>query len=231
MVESAPLLFCPDTQKPYHAKHALEFVSYIKKHYKIPDENMYHCGDEIDAMHGGAWPKGADYPHTPNQELQEAIDELKRWYSAFPKMKLAISNHGLRWARKASGAEIPSRLMREYREVIEAPPGWIWQEEWIIPTKHPIRLIHGQGYGGINGHRNAAIDAGMNTVIGHLHSAAAISYITTSRMKIWAMNAGSLIDPDAYAFEYGKYNRLKPGLGVGVVLNKGSTPIWIPYSY
>lgn len=226
----APFLAISDAQIPFHAHGALDFCLYLKRHYKIPDENVLNVGDELDQFHGGMYPKGADYEMTPNQELKAAKEILKEWYAAFPKMKLAISNHGLRWVRKASHAEIPSQLIRDYRQIIEAPEGWQWQEEWIIPTKHPFRMIHGMGYSGRNGARNAAIDAGMSTLIGHLHSYAGIDYITTQRLLIWAFNCGCLIDIEAFVYAYGKYNRQKPCLGAGVIFGEGSTPIWLPYT-
>ncbi len=186
-------------------------------------------GDELDQFHGGAYPKGSDYEMTPNQELSAAKEILKEWYAHFPKMKLAVSNHGIRWVKKAAHAEIPSQLLRDYRQIIEAPDGWQWQEEWKIPTKNPFRMVHGMGYSGKDGARNAAIDAGMSTVIGHLHSYAGIHYINTQSLKMWGFNVGCLIDAESFAFAYGKYNRQKPCIGAGVICNQGSTPIWIPY--
>jgi len=43
------------------------------------------------------------------------------------------------------------------------------------------------------------------------------------------MVVGSLINPEAYASEYGKKNKFKPVLGTGVGINGGKTPIWLPY--
>lgn len=224
-------LIVSDTQKPYEAEKALSLCLYVKKHFKIPDENCLHAGDELDAFHGGLYPKGTEYTHTPSGEIAIAKQKMKEWYAAFPKMKVAISNHGLRWLKKATAAEIPSELLRQYREVFEAPIGWQWKEEWIIDCKHPWRLIHGMGYSGKDGARNAALDSGMSTAIGHLHSHAGISYIKTQGRKetIWGFNVGSLIDIESFAFKYGKYSRAQPCLGIGVVLEDGKMPIWVPY--
>lgn len=222
-------LLISDTQIPYEAKHALKFCKYLQKHFKVPKENVIHVGDETDQFHASNFPKGADYPHTPGEELQLAVDRLKEWYRAFPIMRLAISNHGIRWAKRASDASIPSQLLKSYKEVIQAPKAWQWFDEILVKTKHPFRVIHGMGYSGALGHRQAAIDAGISTAIGHLHSFAGVTRVTTATKSIWAMNTGSLIDQDAYAFQYAKYGRLKATLGASVVLNQGSTPVWIPY--
>ena len=145
-------------------------------------------------------------------------------------MKLCISNHGLRWVRKATGAQIPEQVLKSYQELYKMPEKWQWREEWRFNQfKHPFRCIHGMGYSGVNGHRNAVIDSGISTAIGHLASFAAISYIKMMGSKMhWGFNTGCLINESAVAFKYGKYNRPKPCLGAGVIVNNGSTPIWIP---
>jgi hypothetical protein len=119
-------------------------------------------------------------------------------------MRLAVSNHGQRWAKRAFEAEIPSVLMRAYQEVIEAPRRWVWKDEWVFANlKFPMRMIHGCGYSGPNAARNAALDSRMNTIIGHVHSHAGVSYINQMGFgqTIWAMNVGCLIDSESLAFE------------------------------
>lgn len=228
MQENRPILVLSDLQCPFEHEKALSFCSYLKKHYKIPNENILNVGDEVDSLHGGSYPKDPDGTYSAVGELAQVRETLKHWYKEFPEMKLAISNHGLRWIRKAVAAEIPSQMMRAYEEVLNAPKGWQWKPEWVFKLKHPFRMIHGMGYSGKDGHRNAALDAGMSTVIGHLHSFGAIDYINTGSMRIWAANAGCMIDTESYAFNYGRENRFKPTLGTVVVFNQGSTPMWIP---
>lgn len=223
-------LFISDCQIPFEAEHALDFCLQVQKEFKIPKENIYNVGDELDLYHGSLHKKDPDAELTPRQELALARKKLKEWYKAFPQMKLAISNHGLRYLRKAIDADIPSEVLRCYRELIDAPREWIWRDRWEIKGERaPMIMVHGMGYGGIYGHRHAALDFGVNTIIGHLHANAGVSYINTHNRKIWGMNTGCLIDVDAFAFAYGKYNRSKPVLTVGVVLDGGLTPILIPY--
>lgn len=229
MSPSGRYLFISDLQIPFEAKYALRFCQAIQKEFKIPSENIYCAGDETDHYFGSTYQKDPNGWYTANSELAATRDKLRAWYKAFPQMKLAISNHGLRWAKKAFEAEIPAQMLKPYQELIEAPKGWIWKHEWIVKDKHPLRLIHGCGYSGPNGAKNAAIDAGISTVIGHLHSYAGTTMINTSNKHLWALNSGCLIDVDAYAFEYGKYNRNKPTLGIGVVIDGGLTPIFLPF--
>lgn len=225
-----PFLVISDLQIPFEHPKALQFCSYLKKHYGIPDENVLNVGDESDQYHGGAWDKDPDEPLSPVHEIQITRDRFKEWANIFPVMKLAISNHGLRWVRKATGAQIPTQLIRSYQQIFETPPGWVWREEWrFSQLKHPFRMIHGMGYSGMNGHRNAVIDSGISTVIGHLHSFAAVSHIKMlGADRLWGMNVGALIQPDAIAFKYGKYNRPQPTLGAGLIFNEGAAPVWIP---
>lgn len=223
-----PYLIVPDLQIPFEHENALKFCLSLKRHYRVPDENIYCVGDETDQHHGGLYPKNPNALHSPLGELNATRQKLREWYAAFPEMKLATSNHGLRWLKKASAAEIPAQLMRTYREVIDAPPGWRWQDAWVVKDRHPFRIIHGLGYSGMNGHRNAAIDGGISTVIGHLHAHAGISYVRTEGLSIWGMNAGCLVDVAAYAFDYGKWSRFKPALAAAMVFNGGSTPVLFP---
>lgn len=232
-------LIISDTQIPFEAdarsdggSGALDFCYDLKRGYKIADENCYHVGDETDQYFGSLYKRDPSHDMSAIREIEMTLERLRRWYKKFPQMKLAISNHGLRWVRKAIDAEIPSQLLRKYEDIIGAPRGWKWKQEWIIKSKSPFRIIHGMGYSGQKGHINAAMDAGMSTAIGHLHSHAAINYLSTQGRSsdiLWAMNTGCLIDNDSFAFQYGKYSRNKPCLGAAVVIDDGRRPIWHPY--
>lgn len=223
-------LIISDTQEPYGAHKAIKFCQYVQKYFNIPKDNVYHVGDEVDQFHGGTYPKGADYEITPKGELLQAIEKMQMWYDAFPRCRVAISNHGIRWAKKAFLSDIPESLLRDYRDIIQAPAGWQWADRWIVKAKKQNFLVmHGMGYSSQVAHRQMAMDLGISVAHGHLHSGAGISYIVTNNQKIWGMNVGCLIDVESFAFKYGKHSRFKPCLGVGVVINGGTTPLWIPY--
>lgn len=224
-------LVIPDLQLPFEAIDALPFALRVQKEYKIPKENILCVGDETDHYFGSMYKKSLNQNLSALDELKITKKKLKEWYRAFPICRLAISNHGLRWAKKAFEAEIPEIMLRPYQELIEAPAGWKWAMEWRINSRHPFRMIHGMGYSGANGARNAAVDAKTSTIIGHLHAHAGIFHIQTQGMEhpIWAMNTGCLIDVESFAFEYGKYCRNQPILGIGVVVDEGKTPIFVPF--
>lgn len=223
-------LCLPDTQLPFEAEHALKFCIYLKKHFKIPDENILHVGDECDMLHGGNYPKDPDGHYSPTSEIKAAKEKLRAWIKAFPAMRIAISNHGMRWAKKASLAEIPSQMIRAYQDILELPDTWKYQYQWLIKgSKKDFILKHGLDLSGKTPYRTAAEVGTISTVFGHLHSSAGICHVKTNEKNIWAMNVGCLIDVESYAFKYERDHRFKPTLGAGVILNGGTTPIWIPY--
>lgn len=232
MADDRPSLVISDTQWPFENRKAFEHCKYLKRHYRIPDENVFHVGDESDQLFASLHPRDPDAELTYSAEIRLTREIVASWASEFPKMKIANSNHMLRLLRKAFHADLPREVIKPYSEIIGAPAGWIWQDEWIVKTKYPWRMIHGMGYSGINGARTAALDAGISTCIGHLHSHAGIAVITTGMdnnlRSIWGMNTGCLIDVASYAFKYGKYSRFRPSLGCSVIFNRGSLPMWIP---
>jgi hypothetical protein len=223
-------LIVSDLQIPFEARYALKFCLAVQKDFNIPPENIYCVGDEVDQYFGSLYQKSVDGHYTAAQEIKASHQKLKAWYKAFPSMKIATSNHGMRWAKKAAAAEIPSQMLKTYQEVLEAPKGWVWKDSWVINAGlRKIKLIHGLGYGGMYAYRTAPLDQGMSTVFGHLHANAGIAHINTASQKIYGMNVGCLIDTEAYAFNYGKDNRFKPWLGCGVIVDDGLTPMLIPY--
>lgn len=192
---------------------------------------MLCVGDETDSYFGSQYEKSVDEDFSALKEIEISRDKLRRWVHAFPEMKVATSNHGMRWAKKAAAAQIPSQMIRAYQDVLELPPSWQYRDRWIIKAKHPFQMIHGLGYSGQYPYKQAAIHEELSTVFGHLHSSAGIAYIHSAdgKMRRWGFNTGSLIDVSAFAFHYGRDNRFKPNLGAGVILNGGSTPLWVPY--
>lgn len=224
-------LFISDTQIPFEAPNALKFCKAVQREFGIKNADCYHVGDEVDQYFGSQYNKDPDAYYTPGSEIKISIEKLREWYRAFPWMKLCTSNHGQRWAKKAVEAEIPSQMMKAYQDVLEAPKQWVWKDKWEIDAgKRRIQIIHGMGYAGQSALRNVSLDSGDRcTIMGHLHSHAGILYTKTAFKDVWAMNVGSLISPESFAFQYAKQNRNQAQLGIGVVLDGGLLPIFIPY--
>lgn len=220
----------PDLHEPFSAKHALRFCREVQAEYKIPLDNILCAGDETDQFWGSQFCKDPNALHTASSEIFHSLKKLKEWYAAFPKMLLAESNHPVRWWKRAFENGIPSEVLRKYQEVIQAPSGWRWARKWIVKaSRKPFMLTHGMGFGGVSGSRTMLLHSGISVAHGHLHSGAGVTHFQTENLDVWSLNAGCLIDVDAYAFAYGRDNKQKPSVGVGVVLDGGRTPIWIPY--
>lgn len=225
-----PILVISDLQIPYEHSKALEFCKQLKVDYDVPDENVLNVGDETDQYYASDYPKDPDADLSAYNEFEISRERLRQWAEVFPLMKIAISNHGMRWLKKATNAQIPSQILKSYQQIFNTPDGWEWRDEWRFnQLPHPFRMIHGMGYSGKDGHYRAALDAQISTIIGHLHSHAAVSFIETNGgARMWAVNTGCLIDIKAYAFKYEKYNRVKPQLGATVILQGGGMPVFHP---
>lgn len=214
------VLVIPDLHAPFQHRDALAFVEWVAGHWN-PD-TVVCLGDEADIhaiSNHGSDPDG----HSPGHELTLAVKALRPLYAMFPTVKVCTSNHTARPYRRAFDCGLPKRVMKEYREFLEAPAGWEWDDKWIIDQ---VAYIHGEGYSGKEGALKAALGNARPTVIGHLHTNAGILYQANAETILWGFNAGCLIDRHAYAMRYARHMPNKPTLGVGIV-RKG-VPFFIP---
>lgn len=221
-------LIISDLQVPFEHEKALEFCIYLKKHFKIPIENIYCVGDETDQYYGGMWKKDINAHHTALSEIQETKERFSPWFEEFPILKICTSNHGTRWQRKALESDIPEILMRRYEEVLGCPNTWVWSKHWKVQCDHPFMICHGDDFGGQYPHIQAMMHHGMSTVMGHHHSLCGIERMKTDTLDIWGAVIGSLINFKKYAFKYGHNSKKKPQIGTLVVLDSGKLPIWCP---
>lgn len=215
------ILVIPDLHCPFQHADAFAFLKYIKSTYR---PNIVVClGDEIDAHSLSDKFKADPDGLSPDAEINAAICALKELYKLFPKVKVCASNHTVRPWIKAFNAGLPSRFMKNYKDVLEAPIGWQWEQYHDIDG---IRFEHGEGLSGAAGALKGALKNRMSTVVGHIHSFAGVQYSASSKDLIWGMNCGCLIDQSKYAFKYGIKLREKPVLGCGVIIN--NMPLFIP---
>lgn len=216
----ARILVVPDLQLPFHHKDAFAFLKAVKAKFK-PTEYV-NLGDEVDFHALSQWKPDPD-GYSPGHELDLALEALHEFYKIFPVQKVCTSNHTVRPFKRAYDHGIPRKLLRDYKEFLEAPDGWEWRDYWVIDE---IRFEHGEGVSGMYAHTKAAQQNMRSTVIGHIHSFAGIQYVACHDRLIFGFNAGCLIDNDAYAFAYGKKIRNKPILGCGIIID--GVPQFIP---
>jgi len=144
------------------------------------------------------------------EELDNAINRLRRWYERFPMADVLIGNHDRMVMRKAQSSSIPTRWIKEYKEVL-GTPGWNFTDRVVYDD---VQYIHGEG--GMA--RTRARKDLMSTVQGHLHTQCFTEWIIGAGLKIFGMQVGCGVDNNSYAMAYAK-NFGKSAIACGVVLN------------
>jgi hypothetical protein len=193
-------------------RNAWDFLRDLKKEIK-PDKIIV-LGDEIEAAGLSFHDINPNMPGAAD-EFEQAKAELKKGlYKIFPKAMCCTSNHTSRGFRRAFKYGIPAQFLRDYKELLEAPKGYEWRDQWEVDG---VLYIHGEGFSGKNAHIKAAEQHRQSVVLGHIHCWAGVSYIKSKAGQIFGANAGCLIDPDAMAFRYAKHYATKPILGTTVI--------------
>jgi len=204
------VLVIADTHLPFEHKDYLAFCIRIKKAFKCSE--VVHIGDLVD-NHAISYHEHDPDGWSPADEMEEVDKHLKKWFRAFPNVKLCIGNHDNLVDRKSKTVGLPSRCFRSFREMWNLPTGWVDAFSHVIDG---VCYTHGSSCGKL-AHLQHAIDNRMSTVIGHVHSSAGVEYTASEKDVIFGMNVGSGIDRKRYAFAYGKGFRKKPILGCGLV--------------
>jgi hypothetical protein len=143
-------------------------------------------------------------------ELEFAIDKVKRWYKQFPEAYVTIGNHDRIVMRKAFSGGVPKQWIKSYNEVL-GTPNWKWVDRIVIDD---VQYIHGEG-----GTARTKCRADMqSTVQGHLHTNCYSETYVGQNFRIFGMQVGCGIDFDEYAFAYAKRGK-KPAIACGVVID------------
>lgn len=209
-----------DLHYPFAHRDHLAFLKAVKT--SIKPDHVVCLGDEIDA-HALSVHEHNPEGYSAGHEHTKAKEDLARLYQCFPSGRSVISNHTARPVRLALRCGLPSVFLREYRDVLDAPRTWSWHDAVEIDG---VRYIHGEGYSGPLGALKCAQAHMQPVVIGHIHSFAGIQFNANPKHLFWGFNVGCLIDRDAYAFQYAKYQASKPILGCGII--RDATPTFIP---
>jgi len=204
------ILVIGDTHIPFEKKGYLEFCKRIYKDLKCSE--VVHIGDLVD-NHAISYHEHDPNGWSPEGEMAEADKILKKWFKAFPKVKLCRGNHDTLVDRKGKTVGLPKRCFRQFREMWNLPSGWIddfqFEIDGVIYT-HGVRC-------GKNAHVLTAQDNCMSTVVGHSHAFASIGYWANERDLMFGANVGCGIDRHSYAMAYGKKFPTKPIISCGVV--------------
>lgn len=204
------VMYSPDKHAPFMHQDAFEFCKAVDARFK-PNIHI-DAGDEVDFHAMSRFPTDPN-GYSPGHELSKAIEQLIPFYRHFPNMMVCESNHTVRGHKKAFEAGLPAAFMAHISKVLNAPDGWRWGPRWVVDN---VIYKHGMGRSGKNGHRQHAEQAGKSVAVGHLHANAGVSYIAP---EWFAVNAGCLIDADAYAFAY--HRDIEPNIVLGCTIVYG----------
>lgn len=189
--------FCYEQYKKYKCTHVI-FIGDIVDNHAI----SYHESD-ADGMSAG-------------DELDEAIDNIAKWYKLFDKADIIWGNHDRLIMRKAFTGGIPRKWVIGYQDMFGVP-NWTFSER---KQYDGVQYIHGEG----GTARNRARKDLMSTVQGHLHTQAYTEHLVGANFRIFGSQIGCGVDRKAYAMAYAK-DYGKPVIGCMVILDHGKQPI------
>lgn len=210
-----------DTHIPFEIEGYLEFCLETQKKYNCG--SVVHIGDLID-NHATSYHESDPDGLSAGSEYELALSKCRKWYEAFPNVKICIGNHDRIPFRKAYTAGLPKNWLKTYQEMFESPKTWDWG---FVHKVNGVIYQHGTGMSGEMASINAARENRQSTVIGHLHTVCNNRFLASEKDLIFGMSIGCGIDHTKYAFAYGRENTRKPVISCGVVLN-GQLPINIP---
>jgi len=186
------LKFCKETYKKYNCNNVVFIGDVIDNHY-----SSYHETD-ADGM-GGKY------------ELDDAVKRLSKWYKAFPNAYVTLGNHDRIIVRKAQTSNIPSKWIKEFKEVLETP-NWNFVTEVYFDG---VRYVHGDKSGKP---RMSAKRDMVSTVSGHFHTDMYCEWYFGKTRAIFALATGCGVDSKSYAMGYMQGGK-KEAIGVGVVVS------------
>lgn len=213
MKKAKSILVISDMHHPYAHPDTVPFLKAAKKKFK-PD-TVVCIGDEVD-FHDLSYHDSVPDLDSAGKELEKAIKSLKPLYKLFPKATVVESNHGSMVLRKAVTAGIPSKAIKSYNEILDAPKGWKWMFDVIVPTPlGPVYFCHGKS----SAAGRLASQYGMSTVQGHFHEKAQIHYISTPERLMFDAHTGCLADDKSLALGYNKINPKRPIISILVIIH------------
>jgi hypothetical protein len=219
--EQLTVLAIPDLHIPFHHPDSFRFLKGLRDEFQ-PDV-VVCLGDEVELASLSFHEKNPDAP-SAKDEYEAALEALGELYKIFPEVLVNISNHGSRFYRVAHAAGIPSRAMKSYHELLQAPDTWHWAQRIVVQG---VCYLHGDPFSSVGATRNWMNAIRMSVVHGHVHQAAQVLYSTDAFREIFGVNSGALIDPEALAFKYGNVYPAKACLGATIVRG-GRDAFFIP---
>lgn len=203
-----------DLHLPVMKKGYIEFLIDTFKKWNVTD--IMFMGDCVDMSTLSHHVPEADAPSVP-EEFSQAQKTLDILYKVFPTAKCCKGNHTARLEKRASDSGIPAFCIKSLRELFKIPKTWDIQDVFEI---NGVTYTHGTQFNSRNILTTAANFTSGSLVIGHQHSLLGVVYNTNMfGRESFAMACGCGVDETAYAFRYGKNNKMKSVLGCGIVVS------------
>lgn len=216
-----------DLHIPFVHPNYLAFLQDTFKKFKVT--RVVSIGDVFDHYSYSRFVK-KPIAMTARQEKELAIEQIKPYVKAFPKLDLCLGNHDTRLIERVEEFGIDDEIIKDFKDIYHLPKGWTIYDEYenylIIDE---VLYIHGSAYGGKDGAKQAALNEQMSVAMGHAHGFAGLFPVANKRKLMFGLNAGCGIDPGAYSFAYNKKDKFRPLLGCGIVFSS-SYAIWVPMS-
>jgi predicted phosphodiesterase len=206
------ILIIGDTHIPAIRPGYLEFVQDVAKKYRC---NKYlHIGDVVDFCGVSRHEKLPEHK-SPEDEYEETFKILQTWYQTFPKLTITEGNHDLRVVRQAAEGGIPQRFLKTYNELFGTPK-WTWVRDCIIDD---IYYSHGMGCGGTYPASTLMRKMLCSCTIGHIHTAAGISWAANKIRRIFGLSVGTGVDDSHLAFAYAQNIKARSILSCAVCID------------
>lgn len=209
--DGKPKLVFSDAHTPFDHPGYLPFLVDTYKRYGCGQ--TLNLGDQTD-QHMFSRFKPEAIAKGAVEEYTAARKKSRKYFDAFENGYLCVSNHDLRFIRKAAEVGVPEFFMRTFGDLYGVPKTWQIGETITINN---VLYMHGEGWGDQDGARKAAKQNGMSVCLGHFHSKAGCDYVANERNLWFGMYVGCGVDRKAYALAYAKNDKEKQILGCGIV--------------
>lgn len=208
------ILCISDLHAPFEHVDTVQFLRAVVKKYR--PTRVVLLGDEVDHHAMSFHDSDPDLP-SAGEELTRAIRHLRPLYRLFPEADVIDSNHGSMVYRRGKHHGIPRKYLRDYGEILEAPPGWQWHMDLLldIPGRNQVYFHHGL----VKDVMKVVAKRGLCVVQGHYHTEFGIGYLGNPNHLLWGLQVGCSIDGDALAFAYDRTNLGRPIIGHGIIIN------------
>lgn len=201
------ILIIGDLHEPFCLDGYLEFCKKTYLNYNC--NKVIFIGDIVDSHYSSYHETDADGMGGLD-ELEHAINKLSNWYKEFPDADVTLGNHDRIIIRKAQTSNIPSKWIKDFKEVLETPNWNFVTDVWY----DDVRYVHGDKSGKP---RMAAKRDMVSTVSGHYHTDFYCEWMFGKTRAIFGMAVGSGIDSKSYAMGYMQGGK-KEAIGCGIVI-------------